>query len=276
MNEQLESDLRASLRARAARVPDASIVRLSHVDYNPRTRRLRPPVAIGAIASTAGAAGALAAIFSLGAGASNAFAGWTPRPTPPAPGQLVAARASCEAARSPVAGLPLRLADTRGPFTFALYGDDRSTATCIKGPSFNAVEVGQSSSPVVVPAGKIVLSSSHSSERRGQAYSFAYGRAGAGVTGVTMVLADGTDVQATTKNGWFVAWWPGGHEPKSAEITTATGTTTQALDLPSLPPGSGTAGAGSGRSSFGVRSSSSGGDSGASRGSAASSFSVSP
>ncbi len=58
MTEQLESELRAALRERAAQVPAASIARLSHVDYYPRTRRLRPPLAIGALASAAGAAGA--------------------------------------------------------------------------------------------------------------------------------------------------------------------------------------------------------------------------
>ena len=40
MTEQLESELRAALRERADQVPAASIARLSHLDYHPRTRRL--------------------------------------------------------------------------------------------------------------------------------------------------------------------------------------------------------------------------------------------
>ena len=81
MNDQLESDLRAALHDRAAHVPSASVGRLTGIDYRPRTRGLRPPVAIGALASAGAAAGTLAVVISLGAGASNAFAGWTATPT---------------------------------------------------------------------------------------------------------------------------------------------------------------------------------------------------
>ena len=69
MTEQLEAELRAALRERADQVPAASIARLRHFDYHPRTRRLRQPVAIGALASAAGTAGAVAIVISLSAGA---------------------------------------------------------------------------------------------------------------------------------------------------------------------------------------------------------------
>src|SRR5581483_4129852 len=101
MNDQLESDLREALRARAAEVPAAAAVRLTRLDYRPRTFSLRPPVAIGAVASAA-AAGTLALVISLGAGASNAFAGWSPKPTKAAPGQLAAAAAACQHSQSSV------------------------------------------------------------------------------------------------------------------------------------------------------------------------------
>ena len=42
-----------------------------------------------------------------------------------------------------------------------------------------------------------------------------------GVSAVTLVLDDGTKVQATVDNGWFVAWWPNAGQPKSAELTTS-------------------------------------------------------
>src|SRR5581483_294575 len=134
MNDQLESDLREALRARAAQAPAAAAVRLTRLDYRPRTRRVRPPVAIGALASAAAAAAAFAVIISLGAGASSAFAGWTAKPTKAAPGQLAAASAACQHSRSSVAGLPLALADTRGPFTFSVYANSESTASCIESP----------------------------------------------------------------------------------------------------------------------------------------------
>jgi hypothetical protein len=234
MTQQLETQLREAFRDRAAQVPAASIARLAHHDYDPRLRRLRPPLAVGAVATAAGAAGAVAVVISLSAGASNAFAGWTPTPTRPAPDQLAAASADCQT-ESPVAGLPLKLTDTRGPFTFSVYADANASATCIKGPTFTAVSNNTTSAPVSVPAGHLLLSSAHASNRGG-AYSWADGRTGDGVNAVTLTLDDGTTVQATVANDWFVAWWPSAHAVKSAEITTPTGTTTQTFDVGSQSP----------------------------------------
>jgi DNA-directed RNA polymerase specialized sigma24 family protein len=62
-------------------------------------------------------------------------------------------------------------------------------------------------------------------------------RTGTGVGAVTLVLDDGTKVQATVANGWFIAWWPGSHQLESAELTTPAGNATQKLDLPSMPGG---------------------------------------
>jgi len=234
MTEQLEAEVRAALRARAAQVPTASIDRLARIDYHPRTRRLRPPLAIGAL-TAAGTAGALAVVVSLTAGASSAFAGWTPKPTPPAPGQLATAQASCEGGQSPISGLPLKLADTRGPFTFSVYANDTSSATCIKGPSFVSVSGSMASTAVNPPADQIMLSSEHQTNH-GQGFSFAEGRTGAGVSGVTLTLDDGTNVQATVGGGWFVAWWPGDREIKSADLATSTGAVTQTFNLsPEIP-----------------------------------------
>ncbi len=238
MTEQLESELRTALREHAAQVPAASIDRLSHVDYRPRTRRLRPSLAIGGLASVAGVAGAAAVVISLTAGASNAFAGWTATPTAPLPGQLAAAQASCEASQSPIAGLPLTLTDTRGPFTFSVYANSNSSATCFKGPGFMSTSANVASAALNVPAGQVLLSSSHRTDRGGHAFSLADGRTGPGVSGVTLSLDDGTNVRATVGGGWFVAWWPSGHEIKSAELTTPTGTVTQTFNLsPEIPCG---------------------------------------
>jgi len=77
----------------------------------------------------------LAAVLSLAGEASNAFAGWTPQPTTPTAAQLAAAKAYC-AANVPDQGLPLKLTDTRGPFTFLVYSDGSSNDFCTTGPSF--------------------------------------------------------------------------------------------------------------------------------------------
>jgi hypothetical protein len=90
--------------------------------------------------------------------------------------------------------------------------------------------------PADIPAGQIMLSSSHETEHGGQAFSFAEGRTGAGVSGVTLTLDDGTKVQATVGGGWFVAWWPGARDIKAADLATPTGNVTQTFDLsPEIP-----------------------------------------
>jgi hypothetical protein len=194
-------------------------------------------VAIGALAGATATAGTLAVVISLGAGASNAFAGWSPKPTKPAPGQLAAASAACQHSQSSVGGLPLAVADARGPFTFSVYANSESTISCIQGPSFVALSQSQSSNPVNVPADQVQLASAHRSDRGGKAFGFAYGRTGSGVSAVTLVLDDGTDVQATVANGWFIAWWPSSHQLASAKLTTPAGSSTQKFDLPATPGG---------------------------------------
>ncbi len=232
MNQQLESELRTALREHAGELPAAAVARLTHMDYCPRSGRLRPPVALGATALAAAAAGAAALIVSLGAGAGNAFAGWTAKPTKAPPAQVAAAAAGC--AGSPTAGAPLKLIDTRGPFTFLIYADADSGATCIQGPGVSVVRASGSRAPVNVPAGRILLSPAHSASFRGPSFSFIDDRTGAGVSGVTLVLADGTNVRATVGNGWYIAWWPGLQRVKSAEVSTPSGVVTQTVTVPSV------------------------------------------
>jgi hypothetical protein len=221
----LESDLRAAFSERVARVPTNT--RLIQIDYHPRTRRLKPPIALGSIATAGGIAGVVIALTS---GASTAFAGWKAQPTAPSPQQIALAQASCASRQSPISGLPLVLSDTRGPFTFQVYANDHASASCITGPSFTSIAGSFSSAAVTVPAGKIQASVAHTTTRDGNAYAFSEGRTGAGVTGVTFDLSDGTKVTATVQNGWYVAWWPGARQAKAAEVTTASGTTTQPID----------------------------------------------
>jgi hypothetical protein len=87
-----------------------------------------------------------------------------------------------------------------------------------------------SSTPQTVSSSRIQLSSlSQAQTPAGNSYSFVEGRAGSDVTGAALVLDDGTHVDATLQNGWFVAWWPGDRTVRSALVTTSAGTTTQAI-----------------------------------------------
>jgi hypothetical protein len=222
----IESELRTAFTERAAQIPERSTTRLTQLDYHPRTRRLKAPVALGSLAGVGGTAGV---ILALTGGATNAFAGWKPKPTTPSAAQLAAAMVDC-AKQLPFAGLPLKLTDTRGPFTFQVYANDKTNDTCISGPSFTSVSGMSASAPVSVPADRLDISAEHTTTRAGQAYGFAIGRAGSGVSAATFVLDDGTDVTGTIQNGWVVAWWPGAHGLKSAQLTTPSGVQTQAIN----------------------------------------------
>lgn len=76
---------------------------------------------------------------------------------------------------------------------------------------------------------------SHLSTAGDGPYTLVDGRTQPGVTGVTLVRDDGQDVVATVAGGWFVAWWLESASAGSAEVTTASGTTTEPL-VPGLLP----------------------------------------
>ena len=171
------------------------------------------------------AAGTGATLALLG-GAAPAFAGWTPAPTTAAPGQLQQALSDCQQ-QMPVDGLPLVLSDTRGPFTFEIFANDRSSVDCINGPSFTGGSALSAAGPIETPADELGLMEEHATSRDGNAFTFVLGRAGANVTGATLDLADGTHVDATVQNGWFVAWWPGLIEAPTATLSTTDGSKTQ-------------------------------------------------
>ena len=226
---QLEIDLHAWMHERAGRVHASP--KLLGTDYRPSTRR-RSRVAIGGGLATA--AGALTAVLSLAGGASTALAGWTPRPTTPTQAQLASTEAYC-AKNVPDPGLPLKLIDARGPFTFMVYSDDSSNDFCTSGPSFQNASGWNTSPPVSVPAGRLYLWAEHTTTSAGQAYTFVIARAGDGVSAANLTLDDGTSVTATVQNGWAVAWWPGSRQLTSARLTSAAGNQTQTF--PTSPCG---------------------------------------
>jgi hypothetical protein len=232
----IEDDLRTIMHRRAAEVPDDAVGRVVAVRYEPRTaRRLRRP-ALTALSGGAVLAGAAGVAIGVLGGASPAFAGWSPTPTSPSPGQLAKAVGSCRS-RAPFGGLPLRLTDTRGPFTFMVYATDQTSDICITGPSFTSVSGWESSRPQTVPPGHLDLTTDHTAARGGAAYSFADGRAAGNVSAVTLKLDDGSRVQATVENGWFVAWWPSAHQVVSATLTTPGGSHIQKFRATDSPCG---------------------------------------
>jgi hypothetical protein len=224
MSDLLEHDLREALSDRAALIRPEASARIRAIDYRPRTRRLPSRPVLGGL-GLGGAAAAAGAAILLASSAAPAFAGWTTSPTAPRPGQLAAAQLHCGAG----AGTPA-LSDTRGPYTASIYADG---STCLSG---NGIKINSSSSGGAnarIPAGRIALGGTGESDSDGHALTMVDGPIGAGVTGVKITRSDGSSVQATVRNGWYLAWWPGNQRPVTAHVATAGGTSTQSF--PTLP-----------------------------------------
>jgi RNA polymerase sigma-70 factor (ECF subfamily) len=174
---------------------------------------------------------------------SVAFADWRAHPTVAAGGQVRATESECQR-NSKLTSISPTLAETRGPYTLLIYAENPG-GLCVTGPSM----LSPTGEPVVASLHAVALTTPVAGDAikridnasvtakaspSSAALSFNDGRVGAHVTAVTLVLTDGSRVQATVANGWFAAWWPGGQAAQTAEITTTAGTATQQL-VP--PPG---------------------------------------
>lgn len=218
MSDLLEHDLRGALAERAARITPQASARLQKIDYRPRSA-WRPRRRVLGAAGLSGLAAAAGAVILLGSSAAPAFAGWTRNPTAPFSGQLAAAQRDCGMG-SPV------LTDTRGPYTASIYANG---STCVEG---NGLRIGSARGGGRIPsapAGAIQLNGFGESDSGGHALTMVFGPIGAGVTGVTITRDDGSAVQATVANGWYLAWWPGAERAVTARVATATGSSTQAF-----------------------------------------------
>jgi hypothetical protein len=230
MPDQLEQSLREALSYRAAQLDPHSIARLRAIDYHPRRRRIRKLPVIGALGAT-GTAAAVAALVTVGSSVAPAFAGWKATPNAPASGQLAQAAQACgEDLGSPV------LSDSRGPYTASIYAGSTTSNVCLSGNGVSMSSSSTSQAPASIAAGQIQSSGGGTRDSAGDALTLIDGRTGAGVTAVAIERGDGSSVQATVANGWYLAWWPGTVAATKAEVTTASGTSTVTFPLaPNLP-----------------------------------------
>ena len=241
-------------RARAALgVPEHP---LREVAYKARARR-RWVLTLGLLGVASGTA-ATVSVLALG-GSATAFAGWSATPAIPTADQSATTQDNCEA------DLPAHLAqgswsqvatDVRGPYSLAVYKSGTSLASCLTGPSFTTVQaeslvsdnamVSASGGPAPETAGSSglhllsggaveQLAVSHFSQTANGVYTLVEGRLAPTVSAVTLILGDGQDVTATAGSGWLVAWWPGSEEVTAAQITTASGQTTDPLTQVPVP-----------------------------------------
>lgn len=268
MKTALEDQLSDMFAQRAASVPRIATDRVCSVDYHPRRHRVAVPVTVGAGAA-AGAATVGTTLAVVLGGAAPAYAGWSPAPTAsPTVSPSPQASQSCLTSlpsNEPGGGQlgsgswQTVLSDVRGPFTVALFQNDGAYAACFTSSSFTSITQvsadngstanAQSANGTVRSMGSAGPASglstttvggtssgdlqnvvqTHLSTTADGPYTLVDGRVASGVTGVTLVQSNGQDVVATVSDGWLIAWWPGDTAATSAQVTNASGTTTEAL-----------------------------------------------
>jgi hypothetical protein len=229
------SDLAPSLDDVWRRIGSLDALRRCHSRRARRARSHLTPLA--AIVAAGAACAALLFVGTTASGPTRAFAGWSPKPTAPVKGQIQAAESSCDQQGPPT------LSDTRGPFTLLLFAQPGqpiylcTSFPAVAGQTFvGSSTPGGSTGSSLAPDTIAVASRRLRTDRQtNSAYGIVYGYAGADVTGVTLVLNDDSQVQATTANGLFAAWWPGTQGVQRADIATTTGASTQALGIPTVP-----------------------------------------
>ncbi len=118
------------------------------------------------------------------------------------------------------------LTDTRGPYTASIYADG---STCLEGNGITISSGTGGGGKSSVPAAVIELNGAGESDSDGHALTIVDGAVGAGVTGVTITRSDGSSVQATVKNGWYLAWWPGTEHAVAARVASPSGTRTESF-----------------------------------------------
>lgn len=276
MTTQLESDVRQALAGRAAEISPEVVTRLRGIDYRPRARRRT--TGLGVTAGLVGAAATAGIVSAVTLGSSEAaFAGWSPTPSAKAavltdssgPEQTCRSRLdipmSLPGASSVTTPWSVVASDVRGPYTLVVFESGADQATCLTGPSVTAISrttqggqntsvqgssssaggPGHGSASAIAGPGSGDLtwySELHLNSTDGE-LTLMDGQVASGVTAVTLERSDGSSVQATVGNGWFVAWWPGDVDSFTAEVTTASGTSSVTLHAAPIPgpPSSGPA-----------------------------------
>ena len=129
-----------------------------------------------------------------------------------------------------LASLTPTVADTRGPFSMLLYAESTLNTVCTNGiPGGLSIGItGATANTASITPDQIAIGQSGAQvgRRPGVQQPVRPDRRRRDRR-LTLVLDDGGRVEATTANGWLIAWWPGLQGVTSAQATTASGTTTQ-------------------------------------------------
>lgn len=211
--------------------------------------RRRRPMKWAILAGATGVAASVSTFMVVGwSPRSPAFAGWSSVPSALDASQVSTADTTCQTQLSksgprnlgfdPSSLVP-ELTDARGPFTVTVFTDRaQNEALCMTTSDDNAIWQWIPRPQVPVGASGIAVDRIGSGSQDGEPYTLVVGRTGSGVTGVALVLANGSKVTATTGNGLFVAWWPGTQGIASAAVASASGISSQTLNDAQPPSGS--------------------------------------
>ena len=221
-DEQLSAEIkRAFGRFRA--VP-ASVEELAADRTRTRRRFGRPAlVRLSAGGMALAACLAIAAVvlqpFAPASQPASVFASWRQVPTSPDPAMAAWASSHCGDTH-----LPLIIQDQRGAASLFVFADGSQWVTCTVWTIDSSLGKGSFSSiggPSQYSAGgKLeLLTESQNWAVGGEGMDAIFGQAPGAAT-VTVVTADGVEVQASVKDGLFAAWWPvrAFHFPGEREI----------------------------------------------------------
>lgn len=201
-----ESGLSDAERERA----EAAFARIvaTPVDLAPARRPRRVRLLAGAALAGAG----IATLPALLLGGGDAFGSWTPTPEPLSASAASAAEARCRAS----IGVPdptarIALAERRGEWTYVLLAGPRGEAICLMhddGDSIFGSSTPDPPPPPTLARDGLDESTSATSATDEGMYSYTEGFVGRDVTGVTVHVSTGLDIQASIADGRFAAWWP--------------------------------------------------------------------
>ena len=254
MLSPVEDQLRSVLREHANEASEEAVARLTAINYRPRSHSTRTRVGVGGLGAIAIAVSLTVTLVGVDSTThQEAFAAYSTTPTHPAPGQLTTADNKCikasdrisvqdESRSNDFAGSLGRwrpvVDDVRGVNVLVILTAPTTTATalatCLTGPDFrpSPSENAGTPAPTAVPGTISEFSGGgglDSGKVGGRWAELLDGAAGAGVTKVSLILTNGTHVRATVAGGYYAAWWPSHAWAVSAEVTTASGTTSHRL-----------------------------------------------
>jgi len=261
-NDTLSSDVAANFRRRAALIDTTTVERIAAAVSDARPRSRRGLGIAGSAAGAAGVGGIVIAAVTL-SGSTPAFAGWTASPSSATTADTTSAAAACSSQLASLPGGPGSVTwsptatDVRGPYVLEELASGSLSATCLTGPTLTSVSLGSgdgAASSTGTPGGgdpggtssttnydpgdaltELTLTSLNT--QGGVPFDTLEGTVASGVTAVSLVLSDGESVEATVSGGLVLAWWPSGDKPVSAQVSTASGTTTQSLGTFGPGPG---------------------------------------